>query len=105
MRHEIVTGRPAPRPPRHQLDALRRELARGGVTPMTCTYCGSEIDSLPDETYRAIEGWETIDGWTMLKWRPLDSFACRSCVDEHFVAFGGGDDDEDEATPPDFSAR
>jgi hypothetical protein len=71
---------------------------------MTCTYCGREIDSPPDETYRAIEGWETIEGRT-LTWRPLDSFACGSCVDEHFVAFGGGDDDENEATPADFSSR
>jgi hypothetical protein len=58
---------------------------------MTCTFCGREIDSPLDETYRAIEGWETIDGRTMLKWRPLDSFACGSCVDEHFVAFEGDD--------------
>jgi hypothetical protein len=49
------------------------------------------IDSLLDETYRAIEDWETIDGRTMLKWRPLGSLACGRCVDEHFVAFGGDD--------------
>jgi hypothetical protein len=66
---------------------------------MTCTYCSREIDSPPDETYRAIEGWETIDGRTDLKWRPLDSFACESCVDEHFL------DDEDGATSGDFSSR
>jgi hypothetical protein len=34
-------------------------------------------------------GLGTIDGRTILKWRPLDSFACGSCVREHFVAFGG----------------
>jgi hypothetical protein len=71
---------------------------------MICAYCGREIDSPPHDTYRAIDGWETIDGLTTLKWRTLDSFACGSCVDEHF-AVGEVDDDEDEATPGDFSSR
>jgi hypothetical protein len=78
------------------LDVVHREFAGKGVTTMTCTYCGRKIDAPPDETYRAIEGWETIDGRTDLTWRMLDSLACESCVDEHFVAFGEVDDDEDE---------
>jgi len=86
------------------MDAVHREPTERSVNNHDLHLLGSEIDSLPHDTYRATEGWETIDGLTTLKWRTLDSFACGSCVDEHF-AVGEVDDDEDEATPWDFSSR
>ena len=72
------------------------------MTTRICAYCGREIDSPPTDTYRAIDGWEAIDGQTDLRWRLLDNFACGSCVDERFGVFG---DDEDEASPADFSSH
>lgn len=68
---------------------------RTRVMGLTCTFCGRPIDAPPEQTYRAIDGWETIDdGRTELKWRSLDSYACRSCVDEHFVGLDERDDDD-----------
>jgi len=52
---------------------------------MTCTYCRRELDDDASNAYRAIAGWETIDGATDLRWIGRDVFACRSCVEEHFV--------------------
>ena len=65
----------------------------------TCTYCHRELDQ-PEETHRAVEGWETVDGQTELKWRTLDRFACCSCVDEHFVGLNRDVEEAEDALPP-----
>lgn len=52
---------------------------------MICTYCRQELDDQSAEAYRAIAGWETIDGSTELQWIARDVYACRPSVEQHFV--------------------
>lgn len=52
---------------------------------MICTYCRRELDDNSPDTYQAIAGWETTDRTTDLTWIARDVFACRPCVEEHFV--------------------
>jgi hypothetical protein len=52
---------------------------------MICTYCRRELDDDGSHTYHATAGWETIDGTTDLRWIARNVFACRPCVEEHFV--------------------
>ena len=66
---------------------------------LTCTYCRRELDQ-PAETYHAIEGWETIDGRTELKWRTLDRFACESCVAEQFIGLDHDVEEDEDGLPP-----
>jgi len=56
------------------------------MSEQTCIYCKRELaDSLESDTYHAIEGWETLDGTSALRWVTREVFACGACVAEHFV--------------------